>query len=125
MKFEELHASLSAAVERLAEVLKMEKDPVVRDSAIKRFEIVFDLSWKATKAFLEERGLFCTSPKSCLQEAFRQGIVENDAQWLKILEMRNETVHTYNQLTAEEIYQELPETIEAFHDLVGRLQKNN
>ena len=34
------------AVVRLEEVLKKEKNDFIRDSAIKRFELAFDLSWK-------------------------------------------------------------------------------
>lgn len=68
-------------------------------------------------------GVACVSPKSCLQEAFRQGLIEYDTVWLKMLEMRNASVHTYNQLTAEEIYKNLPEALDAFRALAEALQK--
>lgn len=53
-KFKSLQSDFEKAILRLAEVLKEIKTDIVRDSAIKRFEITFDLSWKAVKAFLEE-----------------------------------------------------------------------
>jgi len=45
---------LTKAIERLEEVLKLEKNAVVRDSAIQRFEFTFDLAWKTLKLYLEE-----------------------------------------------------------------------
>jgi len=38
------------AINKLDEVLDMEKTEVVRDSAIKRFELCFDLAWKSLRS---------------------------------------------------------------------------
>jgi hypothetical protein len=42
------------AVKRLEEVLKLKKTDVVRDSAIKRFELCFDLAWNSIKNLFEK-----------------------------------------------------------------------
>lgn len=94
-KLSELIGSLEQAINRLSEALALPKDSVVRDSAVKRFELTFDLAWKAIKAWVEERGLTCASPKSCFQEAYRQALVEYEEIWLEMIELRNLTVHTY------------------------------
>jgi len=39
------------------EALALPKDPVVRDSAIQRFEISFELCWKFLKAYFVAPGL--------------------------------------------------------------------
>lgn len=39
------------AVEKLAEVLKIRETAITRDSAIKRFELCFDLAWKSIKDY--------------------------------------------------------------------------
>jgi hypothetical protein len=44
------------AISRLEEVLKLEKTDIVRDSAIKRFELSFDLAWKAIKSYAKMEG---------------------------------------------------------------------
>jgi hypothetical protein len=36
---------------KFEEVLNIEKNDIVRDSAIKRFELCFELSWKVLKDF--------------------------------------------------------------------------
>jgi hypothetical protein len=57
-------------------VLAQQKSEFMRDAAIKRFEMVFDLAWKVLKASLELQGLRCASPLGCLREAFRLGLAE-------------------------------------------------
>ena len=76
---------------------------IVRDSAVKRFELPFDLSWKTVKAYLESEGIPCYSPKSCFREAFRQGMISHDNFWIQLVDMRNEATHTYNEDVAEKI----------------------
>jgi hypothetical protein len=48
-KLDALKNQYQKAVKRLDEILKEEKSDIVRDSAIKRFEFTFDLSWKLLK----------------------------------------------------------------------------
>ena len=55
---------------RLAQALALPKDDIVRDSAIQRFEISFELCWKFLKAYLEEEhNASCTSPRTCFRAA--------------------------------------------------------
>lgn len=111
------------ALKRFEEVLKEEETEFIRDSAIKRFELVFDISWKVIKAFLEDRGATCTSPLGCFKEAYREGILEFDEVWVGMVQTRNKTVHTYDQELAEEVYAKLPETLIAFKKLLDALKK--
>ena len=108
-KFESIFEDLKKALLCLEEVLKEEKTDITRDSAIQRFEIVFELAWKTIKAFLEEQhNIACVSPINWLKEAFRTGIIDYDDQWLQISKLRNYTVHTYNEKLAEKVYAGLP-----------------
>jgi len=62
-KSQSLRADFARAVTRLDEAIALPKDPIVRDSAIQRFEISFELCWKFLKAYLEEQhNALCTSP---------------------------------------------------------------
>ena len=125
LRFEKARTQFGGAVERLREVLALEKTDVVRDSAIQRFEFTVDLSWKALKAFLEEKkGLVCRSPKDCFREAFRQGIIDYDERWLKWIELRNQTSHTYNEALAESVYAQLSDAAEDFGLLFEKLSRN-
>lgn len=113
------------ALTRFKEVMSVPKTDIVRDSAIQRFEFTLDLSWKMIKAFLEEKkGVICASPKDCFREAYRQGIIKYSEEWIKFVDMRNETVHTYQEEVAEKIFSQLPNALKHFEDLLVNLKLN-
>jgi nucleotidyltransferase substrate binding protein (TIGR01987 family) len=110
-----LRADFAAAVARLEEALALPKDAIVRDSAIQRFEISFELCWKFLKAFLEdEHNVRCTSPRTCFRAAFKNAVIEDDPFWIELTALRNYTVHTYNESLADYVYSRLPETTRRF-----------
>jgi len=101
MQFNQAHARLEEA---LAVPLSQ---PLALDGTIQRFGFTFELAWKTLKAFLEDQGIQCQSPKGCLKEAFRLGwiAVDDEEKWLALLQARNMTAHVYNEDMAREIYQ--------------------
>lgn len=121
-KLDALKIQYAKALTRFQDVLKMSKNEIVRDSAIKRFELLFDLSWKLIKAFLEEeKGVRCTSPKGCFREAYKQELLDYDQLWITMADWRNEAVHTYSEKFAQEFYKRLPQTLERFLILRERI----
>ena len=117
-KLESLKKQYQRAVGRFDEILKEEKNDIIRDSAIKRFEFTFDLAWKVCKAFLdEEKGVMCSSPKECFREAYRNGIIDHDDFWLQMTDWRNEAVHIYSEKFADVLYEKLPETLKYFRKI--------
>lgn len=113
----EIFNSYKNSVERFEEILNDEKTIKTRDSAIKRFEFTVELAWKCVQKFLREQEIICRSPKECLKEAFKFGLVEDDEKWIMIFEDRNLTVHTYDENTAEEVYGRLSGYLEIFKKL--------
>lgn len=81
------------------------KDPSEAEKMgiIQSFEVVFELSWKVLQDYLKARGYDIAGPKPVLRQAFKDGIVDDGHAWLKALDNRNETVHTYDETKAEEI----------------------
>ena len=66
---EKIASSFRHSVERLQEILREPKTVANRDSAIKRFELTFELAWKSIQAFMKHEGLLCRSPRVCLWTA--------------------------------------------------------
>jgi len=119
----EIIHSFEKAVQRLGEVLKEKKTTINRDAAIQRFEFTVELAWKVIQKFLKNQEIVCRSPKECLQEAFRFGLIKDDACWLEMLQDRNLTVHTYNEETINDIYSNLPNYLEVLVILETRLKE--
>lgn len=122
-KLQSLLEQFERVVGRLADALEKEKDEYIRDSAIQRFEFTFELSWKTMKAFLEEQGITVYSPRDSIRSAFQVGLIEEDPDWLETIELRNLTSHTYNEATAEEIYEKLPKTLTLYRLLLNKLKE--
>ena len=123
-KFISLQEDFLHALDRFREILGEEKSIIVRDAAIKRFEMVFDVAWKTTKAFLEENhNIACASPRMCVREAFRVGLVPYDTEWLQLTAERNYTAHTYREALAEHIYTKLPKALEMFEALAVAIRQ--
>jgi len=115
-----LRADFEKAAARLEEALALAKDDIVRDSAIQRFEISFELCWKFLKTHLEEEhNVSCTSPRMCFRAAFKNGVIEDDPFWIELTVLRNYTVHTYNEQPADYVYDRLPEAVRRFRTLLG------
>ena len=110
-------------IARLEEAVSLEKTEIVRDSAIKRFELCFDLAWKCIKSYARREGIECNSPRSCLKVAFQLNLISYDENWLKMLDDRNLAVHIYREEYAEELYSRLSLYEGLFKELAMKLEK--
>lgn len=111
------------AVSRLEEVMNMEKTAVNRDSAIKRFELCFDLAWKAIKYYAKFQGFGCNSPRQCFKDAFQLKLLDYNEDWLKMIDDRNASVHLYSESYADEVYKKLIGHLELFKKLLAKLKE--
>lgn len=92
------------ALVRLNGALAQEKNEFIRDSIIKRFEFVFELSWKVTKIYLRDKlGIDSFSPKECWRELRKHSLLSDQETeiFLAMTDERNSIVHTYDQKFAE------------------------
>jgi nucleotidyltransferase substrate binding protein (TIGR01987 family) len=119
----ELLKSYKDSLDRLKEVLRVEKSLIQRDASIQRFEFTVELAWKIQQTFLREKGIECRSPKDCLKESFKYGLLPDNPLWLNMIEDRNLTVHTYDERTAEKVYGRVALYIPLFEALENALQK--
>jgi len=115
---------LEKAINRLNEVLSLEKTAITRDSAIKRFEICFDLAWKSIKVYAKKQGVECFSPRSCFKIAFQLNLVAYDEQWLKMIDDRNLTTHLYKEEIADKVYSRLSAYLDLFKNLLNNLERD-
>jgi nucleotidyltransferase substrate binding protein (TIGR01987 family) len=72
---------------------------------IQAFEFTHELAWNTLKNFLEARGTVVKiyGSRDATREAFAAELIVNGEAWMKMIEHRNETSHTYNQRIAAAI----------------------
>jgi nucleotidyltransferase substrate binding protein (TIGR01987 family) len=111
------------AVANFKEVLLENKTNIIRDSAIKRYEICYELCWKSVQELLKNEGLeICNSPKSCFKSAFNLGLIENEEVFADMVQNRNLTTHTYDEDLADKIYQKFDGYYLVLNDLATSIK---
>ena len=106
------------------------KDPdditteVYRDSIIKKYETLEDLTWKLLSKIFKASGLEINNPRECYKQAFKEGLINNIEIWNDILLSRNSTAHIYDEEDYEEIKNKIINNYtDAIEDLLSKLSK--
>lgn len=115
--------SYEKSIKRLKQALRQRESTLARDASILRFEFTFELAWKSAQKALREEQVICNSPKSCFQESFHVGTVEDNQDWIAMLEDRNLAVHSYDEKLAQSIYKRLPKYVPLFEELLTGLKE--
>lgn len=100
--FQKAFANLTEAIElsSLRELSKLEKQGLIQS-----FEFTYELAWKTVKDFFESRGeIDILGSKDAFRLAFERGIITDGEVFMDAIKSRQLTSHTYNQVTADEIY---------------------
>lgn len=74
------------------------------DATIQRFEFTIELFWKLLKSILESKGVEVQYPKDVLKESFRGNLIDHELVWLKMLQDRNLSSHTYDEALADRVF---------------------
>ena len=91
----------SKTVRRLEEALNQEKNEFIRDSVIQRFEFCIELAWKTSRKVM---GTSTSAPKQVIREMAQNALIDDVDIWLKSIDQRNLSSHTYNEDLAEKVY---------------------
>jgi nucleotidyltransferase substrate binding protein (TIGR01987 family) len=87
---------------------KNELNELERQGLIKAFEYTFELSWKTLQDLLVENGYRdIKGPKPVIQQSFQDGYIADGKGWMRMIEGRNLTSHTYDEETAKSIINEI------------------
>ena len=105
------HEDFERALKKLKIALEknIADDELYLDGLIQRFEFCFELSWKVMQIYLSYEGISVNSPRSAIRKSFENEIISDVEGWLDMLESRNLSTHTYDEITAKEIYKNIAE----------------
>ena len=100
------------------------KADFVLEGTVLNFNLTFDISWKVMKDILikelEILDFAIGSPRETLQQAFMNGIIEDD-QWMKMLRARNQLAHDYDGTFAAKKFQDI---IKVYYPLFEKLKND-
>lgn len=79
-----------------------------KQGLIKAFEFTHELSWNVFKDYFEYQGqTSITGSRDATREAFNKGLIQDGNSWMAMISSRNQTAHSYNKKTANEIIDEI------------------
>lgn len=119
-KLQAQYADLTKALTKLKEALAQPETEISRDATIQRFEFTFEMSWKVMHSIAKTNKPKLYGVKAIIREAAALSLIDNPELWLKFLEDRNLTVHTYKEELAKEVYSR----IKKFPSLIAQLLKS-
>ena len=99
--FERALLQLERAVElsRQRELSELERQGVLHV-----FEFTHELAWNVMKDFLEESGQSgIYESRDATRSALAAGLIQNGDLWMRMIASRNQTTHTYNEESLEDI----------------------
>jgi nucleotidyltransferase substrate binding protein (TIGR01987 family) len=96
-----------------------------RDGTIQRFEYTFELCWKSIRKLLLELGRqdVSSSPKPLFRDAHQENLISDINLWFKFIDARNRTSHTYNKITAQQVFEDIKSFGPHARDLLEKLNE--
>ena len=130
IRWEQRFSNYQKALQQLEEVAGLEHPNKFEEQGlVKAFEFTYELAWNTLKDFLVHQGFSdIVGSRDAIRTAFKQGLLAEGRIWMRMIESRNKTAHTYNEKTAQEIVadvreQFVPQFIELRKTLSQRLGK--
>ncbi|WP_407276514.1 nucleotidyltransferase substrate binding protein [Halothiobacillus sp. DCM-1] len=125
LSFDVLEKAIAALEEGLREHEQHPQLLTVRDGVIQRFEVAMDLSRKMILRVLKEKFALddiAANNKTFIREGAKYGLIADAESWMRHLESRNKTSHTYDPPLAARVFAEIPAFIPDAQDLLKRLK---
>ena len=87
---------------------------IEQQGLIKAFEFTHELAWNVMKDFFEFQGeQAIMGSRDATRLAFARGLIADGEGWMEMIKSRNQTAHTYNISTTNEIILNVTSTYHA------------
>ena len=106
IRWKQRYRNFSKALSQLKKFIDKGKDlnELEKQGMIQAFEYNFELASILIKDYLEYQGLSnIIGSRDAFRLAYNRGLIDRGEEWMKMIESRIKTSHTYNEDTAEEI----------------------
>ena len=104
-RFDNFKRAFARLNEAAALTKQRELSDLERQGLIQAFEFTHELAWNTLKDFLTSRGASTKlyGSRDATRAAFAVELIEDGEAWMKMIEHRNESSHTYNDDVAAKI----------------------
>ena len=115
-------------LESAVELVKIRDLTVLeKQGTIQGFEFTFELAWNVMKDYLEEQGITgIIGSKNAVRQAFNKNLIEDGQIWMDMIESRNISSHSYDEITAEKLLEKITQDfylqLRAFADKMSGLE---
>lgn len=130
IRWQQRFANYRKALARLTEAVELRQQrplsDLERQGLIQAFEFTHELAWNTFKDIAEFQGATgLLGSRDATRYAFKAGLIEDGENWMKMIESRNLSTHTYNESVAQEIESRIGNIyFELFHQVTARLQEH-
>lgn len=78
---------------------------MLKEGLIQRFEYTHELAWNVMKDYIKYQGNNnIAGSRDATREALQIKLIGNGGVWMDMIQSRNDTLHTYNNETAEKVF---------------------
>ena len=103
-RFDNFKRAFARLADAAAQAKQRKLSELEEQGLIQAFEFTHELAWNTFKDFLEALGTVkIYGSRDTTREAFAADLIVNGEAWMKMIEHRNETSHTYNEAIANAI----------------------
>lgn len=109
IRWQQRLSNYNKAFAQLEKAVKLSRERKLSDleqqGIIQAFEYTHELAWNTMKDYFEYQGdSSIKGSRDATRAAFKVEIITNGEEWMDMIRSRNKTSHTYNQETADEIF---------------------
>ena len=109
-RFENFKKSLAKLSEAMDEYNGDDMSDTEQAGMIKFFETTYELAWLTLKDFYESKGeTNIQGSRDAIRLAFSRNLIASGELWMKMIDDRKLTVHTYDEKTANEVAKKIAE----------------
>jgi nucleotidyltransferase substrate binding protein (TIGR01987 family) len=120
-RWKQRYANFQKALLQLDKAVDLEDySDLERQGLIQSFEYTIELAWKTLQDLLEAKGYEDKGPKPVVRQAFQIGLIPDGNAWIEMLDSRNETTHTYDEVIALKVSENIKNK---YHPLLDELDK--
>lgn len=105
-------SNFEAAYAQLASAVQLSRQRALSDleqqGMIQAFEFTHEVAWQVLKDYFEHQSAaHITGSRDAAREGFQNGLLQDGDVWMEMIKSRNQTSHTYNKSTADEIVEKI------------------